>query len=168
MESSCQLVNASTTNYTLNFLPLVSSLINGLSLSSLTILMPTYPLLSVEKQIIYRCEWMRVSLGVGILELGFKYFVTGTSATHAYLKKKIYKNILFNHLCIYLTTPPWAGYDTINFLTEYSWFKFRFFFFSETGCLTKTKESCLPYYLPISEEENNGFIPFFKGTINLI
>ena len=47
---------------------------------------------------------------------------------------------------------------------EHSWFKFRVFF-SYIGCHTKAKEPNLPYYLPITRESRDGFMPFLRGLV---
>ena len=64
---------------------------------------------------------------------------------------------------IYIFTNPSsrAGYDTRGQFFKRSLTGLNSeFTFSQTSCLTKAEEPCLPYYLPIAGGRIIGFIPF--------
>ena len=63
--------------------------------------------------------------------------------------------------CISPTLPPRAGCDSRSiFKQSKDGLNSVFFLFSSIGCLTKTKEFTLLYYLPVARERTDGFMPF--------
>ena len=71
------------------------------------------------------------------------------------------KSVKFNMKILVLTDPSTrTGSDIRSILTQSITGLSPDFSFSLTGCLTKVKESSLPYYLPIGGRRITGFIPF--------
>ena len=64
--------------------------------------------------------------------------------------------------CICPTFLPWTGWDIRSIFKQSKAGLDLEFFFSKISCLTKAKESSLPYYLPMDGGRRDGFMLFFK------
>ena len=66
---------------------------------------------------------------------------------------------------IYPTPPSQVGCGTKSIFQQNRSGLNSEFFFSSTGCLTKAKEPCLPYYLKIGKVRTDGFLPFLEALV---
>ena len=76
-------------------------------------------------------------------------------------KYDLMRNVYKNHkVCIYPPPPLQAGCNMRSIFKQNTTGLNSEISFSYIGCLSSTKESTLPYYLPIVGERTDKFIPF--------